>query len=354
MSIDPDLRIALGFILLLRFGIGVFYMGLSPEIGILVELRRCFAERKWPARLVWALLVAPMIPFLWDAQGIAVALYPLNNTLAAYSIMWLPDVLRWQMLVPAVAALLLLIWTFHCAIRPAELDSERSSASRFITGPFRVLRFPQWLADLILFAALLVATDNWFAVFSYFAACFALHKLYLPQAELAWKRLLGSDYEDYASRTGPVLPKMPASNVQGPVTSYAVPKRFGMSAIIALVTLFAVIFGGLNLLQSRITEFRLTPMLHIFFGLQLMVTWIAQMRFGQTPRRVSAFVGAVLLPTFVLLTFDLRPSHQLTLLTVALFFFGGLLGYCLGAIVAGLFLFMDWLGPHIPGARGSG
>lgn len=352
MSIDPDLRIALGFILLLRVGIGI-YSRLSSEIGIFAELRRLAAERPWPARLVWVLLAVPLIPFLMNAQGLALVFYEVNFTVAEYSIMWLPDILRLLLLIPAVAGLLLVIWSRHCAIRPAELRTNEPSGNRFIMGPFRSLRFPQWLGDLLLFGPLLVATGNWGAVISFFAACLALHVVYFPHAELAWQRLLGDGYGEYAGRTGAILPRIP-SGEQGSTVHYSVPKRFGLSAVLGLMTMFAVMFGGINLLQSRITEFQLSPTLHLFFGLQLMAIWVGQMRFGGCPRRVSAFVGAVLLPTFVFFTIDTLPSNQLPVILMVLFFFGGVIGYCLGTITAGLFLVMDWLGPYLPGARNLG
>ena len=173
----------------------------------------------------------------------------------------------------------------------------------------------------------------------------------MPRAEEAWRRLLGDGYGEYAGRTGAVLPRMPHRQT-GMTVHYCVPKRFGISAIIALVTMFAVIFGGINLLQSKISEFTFSPTMHLFFGVELMAIWIGQMRFEESPRRVSTIVGAILMPLFVFFSIDMPPSSMRTLAMAALFFFGGLIGYCLGALAAGLFLVLDWVGPHLPGYRG--
>ncbi len=350
MSIDPDLRIALGFILLLRCGIGIVYSRMLSEIGVFATLRRLAAKQTGIEWLVWSLLTIPLVPFLIDSRGMAWALLEVNSTAAEYSTMWLPDLFRWLLLIPAVAGLLLAIWTRYCAVRPLELQADEAPGSRFITGPFRIVRYPQWLADLLLFGPLLVATDNWVAFISFFAACLILRGLYVPAEEEAWRRLLGDAYGEYAGRTGVILPRMPGHQA-GLTAHYSVPKRFGMSAIIALVTMFAVIFGAINLLQSKITEFQFSPMLHLFIGLQLMAIWIGQMRFGRSPREVSAFVGAILTPVFVFFSIDARPSFRLHLALVGLFFLGGLIGYCLGTLAAGLFLVMDWLGPYLPGSR---
>lgn len=352
MSIDPDLRIALGLMLLLRICIGIFYARTSPEIGILAELRLTNADRAWPVRCLWALFTMPLIAFLLDAQGLARALYEINSVAAEYSIMWLPDLLRCCLLVPAVAGLLLLIWTYHSAISPAEMNANDLGRNRFIVGPFRAIRFPQWTADFLFFGSLLVATDNWIAVGSYLAAGLVFRSQYLPQSESAWQRLLGTEYGDYVRCSGALLPRLPA-DVAGLPAQYSVPKRFGLSAIIGLVTMFAVMFGAINLLQSQIMEFDISPTVHLFFGLQLMTIWIGQMRFGQAPRRISALVGAVLLPTFVYFGTEASVVSNWTPILVVLFFLGALIGYCLGAVAAGLFLMIDWIGSYLPATRNS-
>jgi protein-S-isoprenylcysteine O-methyltransferase Ste14 len=233
------------------------------------------------------------------------------------------------------------------------MKPDEPSGRCFVTGPYRLIRFPQWSGDLLFFGSLLAATANWAAVFSFLVAWFLLGFVHLPHAEQAWKRLLGDDYDDYERRTGSVLPRL-RGNVTGPESQYAVPKRFSLSAVIALVTMYAVMFGFINLLQSQLSEFEPSPILHLFFGVQLMAIWIGQMRFEKSPRLISVVVGAFLLPLFVFFQNKNVPmSSFLTLVYFILFIFGAIIGYCLGAIAAGLFLVMDRLGPYLPGTRPS-
>lgn len=352
MSIDPDLRIALGLILLLRIVMKMIYAGDASEIGILAELQQTNADRSWTIRCIWALFVLPLVAFLVDVEGLAWALYEVNETAAEYSIMYLPDFMRLLLLVPAVAGLLLVIWSYHSAVSPADWTESDAPRSPFRVGPFRMVRFPQWLGDFLLFGSLLLATTNWAAVIAGVLAWVLFRKRYLPHAELAWQRLLGEEYVEYKRHSGAVLPRLPEV-IPGVPTQYVVPKRFGLSAIIGLVTMFAVMFGAINLLQAQITEFDLSPTMHLFFGLELMIIWIGQMQFGQAPRRISTLVGAILLPVFVYFSVNLPAAANWTLILVVLFFLGGLIGYCLGAVAAGLFLVIDWIGSYLPSSRHS-
>src|SRR5262245_27533373 len=73
---------------------------------------------------------------------------------------------------------------------------------------------------------------------------------------------------------------------------YVVPKRFGMSAIIGIITALAVLFGGFRIYDAD-------PGLYLFFGVQAIVICLAQMFYGKTPRAASAITGAIFLPLFL-------------------------------------------------------
>jgi hypothetical protein len=120
---------------------------------------------------------------------------------------------------------------------------------------------------------------------------------------------------------------------------YTVPKRFGMAAIVALVTVLAIAFGALKYWEAH-------PAIYLFVSSEIVAVCLAQIIFGSTPRGACALTGATLLPFWVLLTSS-RPSwlgmDLYILMLVSLFLFGGLLGYCLGALAAGFFLVTDLL-----------
>ncbi|HEX5105307.1 MAG TPA: hypothetical protein VFV87_15915, partial [Pirellulaceae bacterium] len=129
---------------------------------------------------------------------------------------------------------------------------------------------------------------------------------------------------------------------------YKVPERFGMSAILGIMTALALLFGGLRLLDAY-------PAIYLFFGLQAVVICIVQMFYGKTPRAASAIAGAIILPAFILLgaMSERRGpplSGVLCLMTMGVPI-GAFLGYLTGTCAAGIFLVMDALEPYLQGRR---
>src|SRR5947207_10558173 len=57
---------------------------------------------------------------------------------------------------------------------------------------------------------------------------------------------------------------------------FVVPKTFGMSAIIGIMTALAIVFGCLRWLDAW-------PVLYFFFAVQGLVICLAQMLYGRTP-----------------------------------------------------------------------
>jgi hypothetical protein len=136
------------------------------------------------------------------------------------------------------------------------------------------------------------------------------------------------------------LPRLPTLEK----AHYQVPQRFGLTAIIALLTALSVLFGGLNLLHSY---FPFPREVYFFAASQVVAVCIAQMVFGSAPRIVSAMAGAALLPAFLAIYLFLNGESmsdaQLAVLIFVCVIFGGLIGYCIGAAAAGFFLATDWL-----------
>jgi hypothetical protein len=141
-------------------------------------------------------------------------------------------------------------------------------------------------------------------------------------------------YDAYVQATGAILPRIsPPAQRQ-----YKVPVRFGMAAIVALLTTFGVVFGVLKYIEAP-------PEVYLFVASEIAAVCLVQIMFGSMPRGASILTGAVLLPFWM--TIYLRsPPNWMTPGMVAMcylfcFVFGGLLGYCLGALAAGFFLVMD-------------
>ena len=127
---------------------------------------------------------------------------------------------------------------------------------------------------------------------------------------------------------------------------YFVPQRFGMSAILGIMTALALLFGGLKLLDAH-------EVVYLFFGLQAIVICVAQMFSGNSPRFASAAAGAVLAPLFsleLLEAADIRLHVRgwervivAVILAVPAVPMGAFLGYLTGTCAAGVFLVMESL-----------
>ena len=121
---------------------------------------------------------------------------------------------------------------------------------------------------------------------------------------------------------------------------YRVPERFGIASILTLTTTFAILFGALRYFDAP-------PSVYIFLGAMALSIWVVQMIFGSVPRGASAITGGLIMPIWVVMTIQsspLRTHEPVGLLLLLLFFtvaLGALLGYCTGALAAGVFLLLD-------------
>jgi hypothetical protein len=125
---------------------------------------------------------------------------------------------------------------------------------------------------------------------------------------------------------------------------FVVPKTFGMSAILGIMTALALLFACLRWLDAY-------PVLYFFFSVEAIAICVAQMLYGQAPRLASVVTGAVILPVFTVATMLFTPgaSPALACLAIAFIPFGALLGYLTGTCAAGIFLVMDYLEPYLQG-----
>ncbi len=124
---------------------------------------------------------------------------------------------------------------------------------------------------------------------------------------------------------------------------YHVPEQLSMAAVLALLTVFGLLFGGLRMFGAPAT-------VYLFLGCQALIVCLVQMWFGAVPRGASMFVGCVFLLCWVGVAMLMgrgafppgAAGTWLDMLVVVLV--GGLLGYGIGALVAGVFLVIDLWG----------
>jgi hypothetical protein len=127
---------------------------------------------------------------------------------------------------------------------------------------------------------------------------------------------------------------------------YVVPKRFGMAAILGMMTALAVLFGALRLVGAE-------PMFYLFFGTQALAICLVQMFNGQTPRAASAAAGGIILPLFVVFAGAYYEGEMAAFLCAAIpcVPVGAFMGYLTGTCAAGVFLVMDRFEQYLAGER---
>jgi hypothetical protein len=134
--------------------------------------------------------------------------------------------------------------------------------------------------------------------------------------------------------------------------TYHVPKRFGMSGMLAITTLMAIIFGVIynmgNLINDPLYAERGThPLIFLFMGILILIMCLVQMACGDVPRVASITTGVILLPLFVAFAMLYLSGWKAFGMSIAcspfLMVAGALVGYLGGAITAGCFLVTDIL-----------
>lgn len=145
----------------------------------------------------------------------------------------------------------------------------------------------------------------------------------------------------------PYKSQFPFGPLQPREKVYSVPKRFGLAALLALMTALACLFGALRLVDTP-------PVVYLFLGTQVMVICVAQMFYNAEPRRASMIAGAILMPIFSagMAFFVPRGDFGFALCSILpAVVFGAFAGYLIGTCVAGVFLLMDKLEPFLPGGK---
>lgn len=279
----------------------------------------------------------------WVATGffvLPVANYIIDGVWPWWPFLGLPNALRWFAAMPATLAILLLIW----ACRATE-DVQVPGTSPFVDeGPYRRLRHPQLLASSIFFLSLAVLSSNGVVLISTILGVLLLRLVVAPAVEEDLQEAFGKEYLNYRQRTGSFFFQL----ARIPQATYTVPRKFTMTAVLALTTIFAILFGAMNFMRAE-------PIIYFFVATEILAICLVQFAFGTYARTGSAVTGAVLLPIWTAVYLGSQ-TNQLPLVVVGLAYalialFGAFVGYCIGGLAAGFFLVLDMLDPYLPGAK---
>jgi len=308
IGIEPLYRIVAAGLLLLHFGLlarAAWRSGGVRPGSRRRSLTRLFLAGTWVALVVVAIVYrAPLAN--WDFEMF--------------------EAVRWLSTLPAVAATIFGAWALR-----SRLDSE-SSGEVIAEGAYRWCRYPYDGAMGIFILALGVFISDYVVLAVSIGVFFAM-RVFVPWEQEARRRQqFGAGYLAYSAESGVFLPSVEAV----PQREYTVPQRFGMTAILGLLTTLAIIFGALNYANAP-------PVVYLFIGSEIVGICLAQIFLGSAARSGSALTGAVLLPFWAYVMLHIPRFDPLVHLAIlaSMLALGGLIGYCIGALAAGFFLAMD-------------
>jgi len=328
----PDLRIAVGYLIVMKLGVSLWLAHTVP--GALLSSANQPPQSwrlRWLKSLLSFLYVGPLVIWVFGPAWLWSGQIPL------------PAGWSWIGIAPAAAAIVLWGWSFQKGAPLSREGVTTASDQDGARGPYRWIRYPCELCDALFYISAAWVAANWIVLIGAAAVTLAVRLVLIPQLETGRRAAWGPEYDAVRKSTGVLLP------VLGPKSQreYTVPKRFGMAAIVALLTTFGIVFGVLRYWQTP-------PVVYLFVASEIVAICLAQILFGSAPRIGSIATGAVLLPFWVSLTVEDRLVNLMSpevfwISVVTLVAFGGLLGYCIGALAAGFFLVMDMLDGSLPG-----
>lgn len=317
MGFEPVYRIAAGYLVLMHFGVLLLFARrrLRGETGF-KSASRLLLVGAWLG-LVVAATLSPTLLGEWEFEMI--------------------EVVRWLATAPSLIGTALVAWALRSRL---ELDTNGQLAA---TGAYQWCRYPADGGMAIHIFGIGVFSANYVVLGMSIAAILLLRACVPAQQERHRKKKLGEPYSEFATSSGVFLPSADAVAQR----EYTVPSRFGLTAILGLLTMLAVIFGALRYSNAP-------PLVYLFIGSEILGICLAQIFLGSGsahqssfagPRLGSALTGAVLLPFWTYLMLDIPPIAPLEHLAIVscLVAFGGLIGYIVGALAAGFFLVMDLL-----------
>jgi len=162
-------------------------------------------------------------------------------------------------------------------------------------GPYRWVRYPCEICDAAFYVSTAWVTGNGIVLVAAAAVTVAVRLTLIPRMETGRRAAWGPVYDSVAKSTGILLP------VLGPKSrrEYTVPKRFWHGGHRGPADDLRIVFGVLKYWQTH-------PVVYLFVASEIAAICLAQIVFGSAPRIGSIATGAVLLPLWVSLTVDDR------------------------------------------------
>jgi hypothetical protein len=141
-----------------------------------------------------------------------------------------------------------------------------------------------------------------------------------------------------------------------------VPRRFGVAALLVIVTMYAVLFAAMQTVQTLVHQ--RDPLLFVMVAIFVTGVGLSQAVFfkGHNPRKASVLTGIVLAAPMTLVALLRRPlidrSAFIEALVVVFCYvlsgFGALAGYLVGGAIAGVFLLLNKVQPPLDDPEDEG
>ena len=196
MTDDDPFRIAL-----------VVLPALFMPIGLYHRLRADTGEKidRWQEGVA-ILFGLRLTALALAASGLAWLIHP---AWMAWSRLPLPTLLRWAGVILAACAGILWVWAVHhLGKNLTDTVVTRREHSLIVSGPYRFVRHPFYVACVLGLAGVSIAMSNWFIML---AATIAWFAFLLPRTRIEEQKLIdhfGDDYRTYMHRVGRFFPRL--------------------------------------------------------------------------------------------------------------------------------------------------
>jgi protein-S-isoprenylcysteine O-methyltransferase Ste14 len=138
---------------------------------------------------------------------VGVFAWMINPRWMAWSAMPLPAWLRWLGVALVACSCLLVLWTFHnLGQNLTDTVVTRKDHSLIISGPYRYVRHPFYVAIALQLLGVSLVTANWFILLAGIVPfAFLMARTRIEERKLVER--FGAEYQDYMRRVGRFLPR---------------------------------------------------------------------------------------------------------------------------------------------------
>ena len=144
---------------------------------------------------------------IWGVVWLGMFIWLINPDWMSWSMLAMPEWVRWTGALIVVAALALLIWVHQTLSMSFSGTLEIREQHKLVTtGPYQWVRHPMYTAIFLWALGASLITSNWFIFL--FPLAFALFFiLRVPNEEKMMIETFGDEYREYMKRTGRFLPR---------------------------------------------------------------------------------------------------------------------------------------------------